>query len=62
MPNSKSAPTLDREVQQLLKAYSNHLGAMERHATEAEQIKARLTELLPPESPLLDLMNGEEKH
>ena len=63
MPNSKSAPTLDEEIQRLLTALKNHVEAAERHTGEAERIKARLAELLPPETPLLDLLKDDgEKH
>lgn len=60
MPNLPQEPTLS-DVPLLLKAYRNHLEAASRHYEEAERIEGQLRKLLPPESPLLDLMKGEEK-
>lgn len=61
MPNSKSAPTL-ADVPSLLLALRNHLDAANRHHEEALRIEATLRRLLPPDSPLLDLMTGESRN
>jgi len=58
MPDTPSGQEL-REIERLLKEMRNHLDAAERHYSEAERCKAALAKLLPPDSPLLDLMNGK---
>lgn len=51
-----STPNDMREIERLLAEMRNHLDAAERHHSEAERCRTQLAKLLPPDSPLLDLM------
>jgi hypothetical protein len=61
MPSLPPEPTLS-DVPRLLQALRNHLDAANRHHEEADLIIAQLRKLLPPDSPLLDLINGEARN